>query len=397
MSGKIKSVVFLLSLLLTTQLSGCLTAGLGPQFTRPAEPEAGKAIIYVYRERVAMTGHEVPGVKMNDGVVVKTLPEVSYFPIAVEPGRYTFSPKLFGIYKTTPATVDARPGQVYYVKFRLTIGHLQFTPVDKDEAMAYMATCYLLNPGFAVDGRVMVDDRQTGSSAVEPKIAEAPATPVKVEPAVRVAEPVRTVAEPVLAELYVEPTPAAARIRIMNIKPKFHQGIRLSGGRYHIEVSAPGYKKYLEWITVKKGETKRLKVDLESVVAKTPSKRPAAPKTVAPKAQVVVKAPDGASVEEKRYAGMLQGGSAVDIRNAAKNIYYRYPTSNYLASAAEQCLLQNYHINSRDNMHVDAMAWLCKALARTGNTRFSETLQLVAENAPSRKLRSYAQKSLGQL
>ncbi len=49
----------------------------------------------------------------------------------------------------------------------------------------------------------------------------------------------------------------------MNIKPKFHQGIKLNGGRYHIEVSAPGYEKYLHWISVEKGEIKRLQVALD--------------------------------------------------------------------------------------------------------------------------------------
>ncbi len=236
MSGKIKCLFLLFLLPMTIQISGCLTAGLGPQFTRPAEPEAGKAIIYVYRERVAMTGSDIPGVLMNDVPVVKALPEVNYFSIAVAPGSYTFSPKLFGIYKSTPATVDVEAGQVVYVKFRLTLGHLAFARADKDEAMAYMASCYMINPGQAVDPRVMVSQKRAPAREAVPV---AKAVPAARPPAVAGAETVETVVtRPTKAELYVDPVPSDARIRVMNIKPKFHQGIKLNGGRYHIEVSA---------------------------------------------------------------------------------------------------------------------------------------------------------------
>lgn len=261
MSGKIKCLFLLFLLPMTIQISGCLTAGLGPQFTRPAEPEAGKAIIYVYRERVAMTGSDIPGVLMNDVPVVKALPEVNYFSIAVAPGSYTFSPKLFGIYKSTPATVDVEAGQVVYVKFRLTLGHLAFARADKDEAMAYMASCYMINPGQAVDPRVMVSQKRAPAREAVPV---AKAVPAARPPAVAGAETVETVVtRPTKAELYVDPVPSDARIRVMNIKPKFHQGIKLNGGRYHIEVSAPGYEKYLHWISVEKGEIKRLQVALD--------------------------------------------------------------------------------------------------------------------------------------
>lgn len=147
--------VFLL-LLLVFALSGCLMAGLGPKFTQPLAPEQDKAIIYVYRETVALTGHEVPGVKLNDQLVVKALPQLNYFPLLVEPGSYSFTPKLLGLYKTTPATIEAEAGKSYYLRFKIMFGHLEFAQVSEDQGLAGLAECYLLNPAYAVDSRVQV-------------------------------------------------------------------------------------------------------------------------------------------------------------------------------------------------------------------------------------------------
>ncbi len=42
----------------------------------------------------------------------------------------------------------------------------------------------------------------------------------------------------------------AATIRILNIKPKYDDGMWLSPGKYHIEVSKPGYQTYKKWIVI---------------------------------------------------------------------------------------------------------------------------------------------------
>ncbi|MEN0037090.1 MAG: bifunctional serine/threonine-protein kinase/formylglycine-generating enzyme family protein [Cellvibrio sp.] len=46
----------------------------------------------------------------------------------------------------------------------------------------------------------------------------------------------------------VTPSPASARIRILNIKEKYAPGIMLPSGAYHIEVSHPGYTTKTKWI-----------------------------------------------------------------------------------------------------------------------------------------------------
>ena len=62
--------------------------------------------------------------------------------------------------------------------------------------------------------------------------------------------------------LTVKTTPANARVRIMNIVPKYQDGIKLNEGKYHIEVSAEGYETYNEWHVVDSEKT-TLSITLE--------------------------------------------------------------------------------------------------------------------------------------
>ena len=63
--------------------------------------------------------------------------------------------------------------------------------------------------------------------------------------------------------LYIDTEPKGARVRILNIKPKFFQGIPLEPGQYHIEVLSDGYKTKNMWIRMEIGEDKILRVSLE--------------------------------------------------------------------------------------------------------------------------------------
>ncbi|QOP46239.1 hypothetical protein [Sulfurimonas paralvinellae] len=49
--------------------------------------------------------------------------------------------------------------------------------------------------------------------------------------------------------LYVK-APQGARVRILNIKPKYHDNILLKPGKYLIEVTKQGYQKYKKWIVI---------------------------------------------------------------------------------------------------------------------------------------------------
>lgn len=70
------------------------------------------------------------------------------------------------------------------------------------------------------------------------------------------------------SKLYIQTTPADADIRILNIRPKFSQGMELDPGRYQIETAAKNHRTDTRWIEVKPGEDATLSVKLQPGKAK---------------------------------------------------------------------------------------------------------------------------------
>ena len=64
------------------------------------------------------------------------------------------------------------------------------------------------------------------------------------------------------ARLFVDTEPENAQVRILNINPRFYQGMELDPGHYHIEVSSNGYNKERMWSRLESNETKRLYIAL---------------------------------------------------------------------------------------------------------------------------------------
>lgn len=67
--------------------------------------------------------------------------------------------------------------------------------------------------------------------------------------------------------LTVTPTPSDARIRILNIVPKYKNEIILKKGKYHIEVSKPGYQTIKKWIEL--DSSKNVEVSLKKKITHT--------------------------------------------------------------------------------------------------------------------------------
>ena len=67
------------------------------------------------------------------------------------------------------------------------------------------------------------------------------------------------------SKLFVQTDPKGSRVRILNIKPKFYQGMDLSSGGYHVEVSKPDYKTKKMWVKLGSGENKKLEIRLEQL------------------------------------------------------------------------------------------------------------------------------------
>ncbi|MDY7033883.1 MAG: SUMF1/EgtB/PvdO family nonheme iron enzyme [Thermodesulfobacteriota bacterium] len=70
---------------------------------------------------------------------------------------------------------------------------------------------------------------------------------------------------PDTGRLFVRTDPKDARVRILNIRPRFQQGIELAPGKYHVEVSKAGYITEKEWIKIELGEEKRMTVHLRKL------------------------------------------------------------------------------------------------------------------------------------
>ena len=66
--------------------------------------------------------------------------------------------------------------------------------------------------------------------------------------------------KPITPSLTVITEPKNARVRIMNIRPKYHPDIELKKGKYLIEVSAKGYERYKKWVFIDKPTTLQIKL-----------------------------------------------------------------------------------------------------------------------------------------
>ena len=72
--------------------------------------------------------------------------------------------------------------------------------------------------------------------------------------------------EPETGRLFVTAIPDDARIRILNIKPRYRRGMQLATGSYHIEIVKTGYTASRQWIELDAGEEVKLDVVLDEIV-----------------------------------------------------------------------------------------------------------------------------------
>ncbi len=91
----------------------------------------------------------------------------------------------------------------------------------------------------------------------------------------------------ILAHLTINTSPPDARVRILNIAPKFRQGMELKPGRYHLEVSKVGFQKHLEWIDISNDLTHQIKL------TKAPEQPVKLPKPISGKIPGYVALPGG--------------------------------------------------------------------------------------------------------
>jgi hypothetical protein len=94
-----------------------------------------------------------------------------------------------------------------------------------------------------------------------------------------------------------------------------------------------------------------------------------------------------------RLINMLKSDVMTLKRDAAKLISRNSYSDPDLYQVVNDELLQGYN-KSDDDTAIDTMAWLCMALANSGDANYKKTLQTIVNTTEHRKLAKYASKAL---
>lgn len=104
---------------------------------------------------------------------------------------------------------------------------------------------------------------------------------------------------------------------------------------------------------------------------------------------------DVAQAGNQRTIEMLVRGGPESQREAAQNIYNGIDRNPEVLDVVAEVVLQMYQ--RPGFIEVDATSWMCKALGASGDVRYRGILQEIADKAPEKKVRKYAEQSLGML
>ncbi len=93
-----------------------------------------------------------------------------------------------------------------------------------------------------------------------------------------------------VGRLYVETYPSRAVVRILNIRPKFQQGMELDPGQYTIDAQCDGYRAQTRNVSIQAGVDTRIQLDLIADQSKPQALAPALPE-IQPLAKSTAQAP----------------------------------------------------------------------------------------------------------
>lgn len=395
----LKGLVCLLALSL---MSSCVSSTKGPKFTQVREPEAGRSNVYIYRPFNAMGSSDSPAVLHNGEKILNLLPIRTFFKYSVKPGTHTFETSR-ALVRAIPVTIDIQsPGQTRYIRVEYKAGipyAFKMVEVSETRALSELPDCYRtgVEKGAADSEETLQEPDAQQSSSNHEKKTTADAAGSSEKPDRK-------------AELYVETVPEDALVRIMTIKPKFFQGIELDKGPYLIEVSAKGYVTREEWISLDRGEVRRMRVELKPASgeqlpdessARTGKDQGAADSEVSSGPEEEKSSdtafPGDKDSEAAEIARLMQQDDSADKHRGVKLALRKYPEKQELLSVAGRVLKEEYNSNQQDRLHVDTMAWMCKYLGYSGKPDFKPLLQEVAERCSNSKIRKYAAKNAEKL
>jgi hypothetical protein len=106
---------------------------------------------------------------------------------------------------------------------------------------------------------------------------------------------------------------------------------------------------------------------------------------------------DQLSGEENRLVNMLKSNDVTLKRDAAKIIVRNFKTDEKVFGAVASALKELSEKAKSDSVSIDTMAWLCKALAASGNNKYLEDLESVRAKTQSVKLQTYTAKAIKAL
>src|SRR5262245_60339090 len=97
---------------------------------------------------------------------------------------------------------------------------------------------------------------------------------------------------------------------------------------------------------------------------------------------------------EKAYVDRLLKGNWVSLRDVSQSLYNTGNTNTEVLDITAETLLERYQRAGEDRDAVDAVAWMCRALGASGNSRYRPVLDKV-ENDKSvhRKARGHCEKA----
>lgn len=175
-----------------------------------------------------------------------------------------------------------------------------------------------------------------------------------------------------LGRLFVNTQPENARIRILNIGPRYQPGIVLPAGRYNVEVSAAGYQTVQRWYELLPGEKKNIAIVLEKFKVSSSSKY-------------------------LKYYVMIRSNNTKQVQEGAKYLYRHYRDVPEVRRTAAQVLSERYNDYPKDKYFADGMAYLCNILGVSGKAHYKSVLSSISKNAKNKKIKSYAAKNLKRL
>lgn len=106
---------------------------------------------------------------------------------------------------------------------------------------------------------------------------------------------------------------------------------------------------------------------------------------------------DDLSTTENKLISMLKSDDIDLRRDAARTIVRTFTVHEKVYSITAATLTDMSTNFQSNNLYVDTMAWLCKALAASHNVKYAEVLEQIIDTTQNSKLRAHASKALNAL